>query len=99
MASFAVSSVSPGPDEPPGGFPCEPKSNGGLGGTKSYIVNGAMRSGFAMMAWPADYGQSGVMTFLIAKDGVLREKDLGPDTGTLAPAIEAFDPDSTWETP
>jgi hypothetical protein len=66
------------------------------GGAKSYIVNGAMRGGFAMLAWPADYGRSGVMTFMIAKDGVLREKDLGSDTGTLATAIEAFDPDSTW---
>ncbi len=69
------------------------------GGAKSYIVNGAMRGGFALVAWPADYGQSGVMTFPIAKDGVLREQDLGPDTGTLAPATEAFDPDSTWKAP
>jgi Protein of unknown function (DUF2950) len=69
------------------------------GGAKSYIANGAMRGGFAMVAWPADYGESGVMTFLIGKDGVLREKDLGPDTATLAPAIEAFDPDSTWKAP
>ncbi len=66
------------------------------GGARSYIVNGAMRGGFAMLAWPAEYGQSGVMTFLIGKDGVLREKDMGSDTGTLAAAIEAFDPDSTW---
>jgi hypothetical protein len=68
------------------------------GGARSYIVNGAMRSGFAMIAWPADYGLSGVMTFMIARDGMLREKDLGPDTGTLAPAIEAFNPDSSWKT-
>lgn len=69
------------------------------GGAKSYIVKDVMRGGFAMIAWPADYGASGVMTFMIAKDGVLRQKDLGPNTGTLAPAIEAFDPDSTWTTP
>ena len=69
------------------------------GGAKSYIVDGAMKGGFAMIAWPADYGQSGVMTFIVGKDGVLREKDLGPDTGKLAPAIEAFDPDSTWSAP
>jgi Protein of unknown function (DUF2950) len=68
------------------------------GGARSYIVNGAMRGGFAMIAWPADYGLSGVMTFMIARDGMLREKDLGPDTGTLAPAIEAFNPDSSWKT-
>jgi hypothetical protein len=69
------------------------------GGARSYLVKDAMRGGFAMIAWPADYGESGVMTFLIAKDGVLRQKDLGPDTGTLAPAIEAYDPDSSWTTP
>jgi hypothetical protein len=68
------------------------------GGAKSYIVNGAMRGGFAMIAWPADYGESGVMTFIIGRDDVLRQKDLGPDTGKLAPAIEAYDPDSTWST-
>ena len=69
------------------------------GRARSYIVDGAMRGGFAMIAWPADYGESGVMTFIIGKDGVLHEKDLGPETGTLAPAIEAFDPDSSWSTP
>ena len=69
------------------------------GGAKSYLVNGAMRGGFAMLAWPADYGQSGVMTFMIAKDDALKQKDLGPDTGTLASTLEAFDPDSTWTTP
>jgi hypothetical protein len=67
------------------------------GGAKSYLVNGAMRGGFAMIAWPADYAASGIMTFMIGRDGVLHQKDLGPETPTLAPAIEAFDPDSTWE--
>ena len=52
-----------------------------------------------MIAWPADYGESGVMTFTVGKDGVLRQKDLGPDTDKLAPAIEVYDPDSSWNTP
>jgi hypothetical protein len=67
------------------------------GGARSYIVNGAMRGGFALLAWPADYGESGIMTFIVGPDGVIREKDLGPETRTIAPAIEAFDPDGTWE--
>ena len=66
------------------------------GGARSYVSNGAMRGGFALIAWPADYGTSGVMTFIVGPDGVVRQKDLGPDTKTLAPAITAFDPDSSW---
>jgi len=49
-----------------------------------------------MIAWPADYGASGIMTFMVGPDGVVRKKDLGPDTKTLAPAVAAYDPDSTW---
>jgi hypothetical protein len=69
------------------------------GGERSYIIDSLMRGGFAMIAWPADYGESGVMTFLIGQDGVLRQKDLGPETATLAKAIVAFDPDSSWTRP
>jgi hypothetical protein len=66
------------------------------GGEKSWIVDGAMRDGFGLLAWPAEYGASGVMTFMIGPDGVLREKDLGSETPTFAVAIDRFDPDSTW---
>ena len=69
------------------------------GGERSYIVDGLMRGGFAMIAWPADYGDSGIMTFIIGQDGVLRQKDLGPETAALAKAIVAFDPDSSWTKP
>jgi DUF2950 family protein len=69
------------------------------GGAKSYIVDGLMRGGFALIAWPADYGESGVMTFIIGPDGVLHQKDLGAETATLAPAIEAYDPDPSWAVP
>jgi hypothetical protein len=69
------------------------------GGARSWITNGAMTGGFAMIAWPADYGSSGVMTFLVGADGVLHQKDLGSDTATLAAGITAFNPDSTWGAP
>ena len=55
-----------------------------------------MRGGFAMIAWPADYGASGIMTFMVGPDSVVRQKDFGRDRKTLAPAVAAYDPDSTW---
>lgn len=67
------------------------------GGAMSYIVNGAMTRGFAFIAYPANYRNSGVMTFIVGKDGVIFQKDLGPDTTHVAGAITAFDPDKTWE--
>ena len=66
------------------------------GGAKDYIVNGKMRGGFAFVAYPAEYGNSGVMTFMINQDGVLLQKDLGKDTTQTATAMTEFDPDSTW---
>jgi hypothetical protein len=55
-----------------------------------------MIGGFALLAWPAQYGISGVKTFMVSHDGVIYEKDLGPKTATLAPAITKFNPDSSW---
>jgi hypothetical protein len=66
------------------------------GGAASYIVNGRMIGGFAAIAYPAQYGASGVMTFIVGHDGVVYEKDLGPNSGRLAEAMRAFDPDPTW---
>jgi Protein of unknown function (DUF2950) len=66
------------------------------GGAKSYIVNGNMTGGFAFLAYPAEYRKSGVMTFLIGKDGRVYQKDLGPNTVETAKGIKAFDPDETW---
>ena len=65
------------------------------GGAKSYAVDGKV-DGFAFIAYPADYRNSGVMTFVVDTNGVIYEKDLGSGTSTLAPAITAFDPDKTW---
>jgi hypothetical protein len=67
------------------------------GGAKSYVRNGRMTGGFALVAWPAEYDDTGVMTFIVDQDGVVYEKDLGPDTATIAAAIKAFDPDATWQ--
>jgi hypothetical protein len=55
-----------------------------------------MIAGFALVAFPAQYGASGVMTFLVNHDGVVYEKDLGPNTAALARALKKFDPDTTW---
>lgn len=66
------------------------------GGAKNYIVNGKKVNGFAFIAYPAEYGNSGVMTFMLNQDGVLLQKDLGKDTATTASAISEFDPDPTW---
>lgn len=66
------------------------------GGAKSYVVNGDLSGGFALVAWPAQYDASGVMTFVINQDGVVRQKDLGPETAKTAAAMKAYDPDASW---
>ena len=66
------------------------------GGAFDYVVNGRMIGGFGLIAHPAEYGNSGIMTFIVNHDGVLFEKDLGPDTAEIASKIQDFDPDSTW---
>ena len=66
------------------------------GGAKAYVVNGNMTGGFAVLAYPAGYRSSGVMTFLIDQDGAVFQKDLGNQTVDLAKGINAFDPDSSW---
>lgn len=68
------------------------------GGAKNYIVNGNMTGGFAFVAYPAEYRNSGVMTFLIDKNGVVFQKDLGPNTTDTAKAMTAYNPDKTWTT-
>ena len=66
------------------------------GGAYDYLVNGKMIGGFALLAFPVDYGNSGVMSFIVNHDGVVYSKDLGADTAKAAGAIAAFDPDSSW---
>ncbi len=67
------------------------------GGKYDYVINGNMIAGFALLAWPADYRQSGVMTFLISHQGKLYEKDLGPETAKLAQEMKQYDPDQSWK--
>lgn len=65
-------------------------------GAMDFVVKGAMIGGFALIAYPSVYGVTGVKTFMVSHDGVVYEKDLGPDTSTAAPAIELFNPDKSW---
>jgi Protein of unknown function (DUF2950) len=66
------------------------------GGAKTYIVNGKMTGGFAAVAYPAKYGDSGIMTFMVNQDGVTLQKDLGKSTEQIASAMKEFNPDKTW---
>lgn len=66
------------------------------GGARNYVVNGKLIGGVALLAWPASYLASGVKTFQCALDGVIHERDLGPDTAALAAKITAFDPGPGW---
>jgi hypothetical protein len=66
------------------------------GGAKSYLVNGSMTSGFAFVAYPADYRSSGVMTFLVSGDGTIYQKDLGENTSDLARQMTEYNPDKSW---
>jgi len=67
------------------------------GGAIDYVVNGKLTRGFAFVAYPAQYRNSGVMTFVVNKSGVVYQKDLGEQTSTIASAIEEYNPDSSWE--
>jgi len=67
------------------------------GGAKSYLVDGKLTGGFALIAYPAQYHSSGVMTFIVNQDGVVYQQDLGEQTSDLASKITAYNPDSSWE--
>lgn len=66
-------------------------------GRLDYVIEGAMIGGFAMIAAPAEYRKTGVKTFIVSQDGVVYQKDLGPNTLDIAKKIELFDPDKTWQ--
>lgn len=66
------------------------------GGAMSYLVKGNLIGGFGLVAYPAQYGNSGVMTFIVNHSGVVFQKDLGPNTARIASRMTAFDPDPTW---
>jgi hypothetical protein len=67
------------------------------GGELDYVINGKMTAGFGLVAYPAEYGVSGIMTLIVNQQGIVYEKDLGPRTEELAKKMTKYDPDKTWE--
>jgi len=67
------------------------------GAAKSYVVNGEMSGGFALVAWPAQYDVTGVMTFIVNRDGIIHQKDLGLETEKVAKSITQYNPDPSWQ--
>ncbi|MBS1227937.1 MAG: hypothetical protein H6R17_1214 [Proteobacteria bacterium] len=67
------------------------------GGAFSYLINGRMLAGFALLAYPAEYGESGVMTLIVSNNGTIYQKDLGPATARVAAEITEFNPDASWQ--
>jgi hypothetical protein len=74
----------------------EAQGSAAAGGAKNYVVNGQLSGGFGLVAWPAQPGVTGVMTFIVNQDGVVYEKSLGEDTPSAAAAITRFNPDKSW---
>ena len=66
------------------------------GGAYDFVVRGHMIGGFALVAYPASYGASGIMTFIVNQDGIVYQKDLGPKTAQAANAMKTYNPDKTW---
>jgi len=67
------------------------------GGARDYIIRGRMIGGFGAIAWPLRYGETGIMTFIMGPDGIVYQRDLGPNTAQLAGSIVAFNPEKGWE--
>jgi hypothetical protein len=67
------------------------------GGAYDYVVDGKMIGGFALVAYPAVYGSSGITTFIVSKDGIVYQKDLGKDTEKIAESMDSYNPDPTWK--
>jgi len=65
-------------------------------GQMNFVINGVMIGGFALVAAPAEYRVTGVMTFIVSHDGVVYQKDLGPDTLNIFAKMELYNPDKTW---
>ena len=73
------------------------QGNDAPGGAKSYVANGEMTGGYAFVAWPVRWGDTGVMTFIVDRDQIVWEKDLGPQTDAVARTMKEFNPDSSWK--
>lgn len=72
------------------------QSDAAEGGAKDYLQNGKLTGGFAIVAWPAKYRDSGIMTFVVGEDGAIRQRDLGENTAEVSQAMEAYDPTKDW---
>ena len=72
------------------------QGSGAKGGAKNYLVDGKLKSGFAVLATPVKYQDSGIMSFLVNRDGVVYQKDLGANTSAIASSISAYDPADSW---
>jgi hypothetical protein len=72
------------------------QGGGAPGGAEDYVVNGKMTRGFAFLAYPAEYGSSGLMTFIVNKDEIVFQKDLGANTTEVAKTMVEYNPDSSW---
>ena len=101
ITQFAQSLVSAGTnnagnnDSPPFyGYYFRPMNGNSAAGTDSYVSGGDKKSGLALVAYPANYQSSGVKTFIVSRDGIVYEKDLGPNTTAVAPRIKARN--SSW---
>jgi hypothetical protein len=68
-----------------------------VGGAYSYVINGRMIAGFAMVAYPHDYGTTGVMSFIVSHNGKVFQKDLGKDSAKTGAAMSSFDPGTGWK--
>ena len=75
---------------------CTGRASNANGGEREYFKDGLLTEGFALVAWPAEYQVSGVMTFIVNQDGVVFQKDLGEETADTAAAMTSFDPDASW---
>ncbi|MBN3762757.1 DUF2950 domain-containing protein [Burkholderia sp. Ac-20365] len=67
------------------------------GGSQNYVQDGVLSKGFGLVAWPAEYGKTGVMSFIVNQNGQVYEKNLGPQTARVAGTITSFNPDSSWQ--
>ena len=72
------------------------QGSGAPGGAHDYLVNGNMIAGHALLAYPAAYGETGIMSFVVGENGIVYEKDLGADTLSVAEAIDSYDPADGW---
>lgn len=73
------------------------QGNNIAGGQYDYVINGNMIAGYALIAWPVRYGETGIKTFVVSHHGTIYEKDLGSDTGKLAEQVTRFNPDKSWD--